>query len=1448
MFILKLKLESFFRKQKTFSYLLVFAFLLTSLLPLGLFEKDVEAKFTQDNNNGYYDLDFRDNETGLEPPEHGKRSNVSIDTQSGVANLTLTDQDGYFTTSTITPSSFANWKDIEIEGIYNHPNDVLVSLLDCSGNLDPISDFQNIPLNQNKIDISSLDKNTYGCIKVRLDLSSQNTVKPVINNLRVNWNPLPVFLIKHSTDSEVQAGQKIVYQVNFSTSFADAAGTVIWVKLPNIDDGTIKDFDPSYGQDLTPTFTSATDGGQFTVNEITVNGITIPAGSVFWDLGTTKAGETKRLSYALQTKPGWENGVILESQAIINSLEATEKISDADRNQNGNQRIVTKVLSEPEPTINKTVAGTVRLDNGEHVFDEPSNGYTPEVVYSISVGNSFAAIGREEIFNPSVTDDLSDIKAKLINQCGVSESDWSSRITPNNDGQLDVDGEVINWDMNNLRAGGSTSVSFGVDYTNCPYNVDLEIDNIAHLDADNINRISDSQLVKFKNDFPPTGIFAKGDEVTGSKRISALVDDNPATPQTYEEVFSYWLRGKNSGVVRLDDLVFVDKVPDNLEFISASLPSNADGTIFYTTSGAENDPTNPPSFDWTQAPGALGSGWQNLNDNPPTNPSDVEWVAFYIPCLNSTAFPSPEGSSCHQKPTQVDAEIKVKIVTPADACTDYTIPNTGLFYSFRAGDSIFNTDESLVEVVEPLRLVDDKERTHVVAPVADLSQQTKMGGPDFLDVFETGEYTLTVRNTGFDIARNVVTTIEIPEIEVNGVPTKLGFAGAEGGVVDLSNLPNSIFIDLDDLPAGQSKQVKVRFTVPRGALGSFVVNSSATAIDDEDCKEIRTVANTSTTVTGDPNLEMFKTRDEAIINSGETVNYQLRYFNNGEIPTEQTFVLDNVPDKSVFVEAYTSATDANLNDYTCEGCQVYFSKGDNLPSELNATDPFDRAVIASHFTVGTEISPGVWTSPFGEETKFIAFLVDDRDTGVFGAGFSGMVGFQVKNDNDGIGGETKGSPAGTIIYNYAAIFSDELLQAIGNTVFTTILPNPGLDIEKTSSDNTLFAGQEFDWYIDYYNNSSNANTTTTVSDTLPPEVELLSVGHEWNENTLNNDSDLVSGDVDITGDPNLTITNQSDGTTLVELNVAPGLRGEGLNFLEGGRLTFKVQIKESQTTGDIILNTVIGNYANENSSGTVSDEDLVEVANPDLWLRKVVDRTDPISGELLNYTLLISNEGENEAPDVSIVDTLPAGLCYEGPTTVLTSDWSLPEPQVNGNCGENQTLTWNGVIDGEDSPQGTIPAKSGDILVSYKVRVNQEVPAGASLINGASTTTTRTEDENFPNDDTEKVKIPLPDTYVFKQAPNSIIPGQLFRYTLSYGNTTRQPAANSYLIDTLPDYDGDGTGDLKVTGVTGNNSEVFYFHEQPLNDPAPDFDINNPLDNGWVDTLPANPTYKLLVL
>ncbi len=117
MFILKLKLESFFRKQKTFSYLLVFAFLLTSLLPLGLFKKDVEAKFTQDNNNGYYDLDFRDNETGLEPPEHGKRSNVSIDTQSGVANLTLTDQDGYFTTSTITPSSFANWKYIEIEGI-----------------------------------------------------------------------------------------------------------------------------------------------------------------------------------------------------------------------------------------------------------------------------------------------------------------------------------------------------------------------------------------------------------------------------------------------------------------------------------------------------------------------------------------------------------------------------------------------------------------------------------------------------------------------------------------------------------------------------------------------------------------------------------------------------------------------------------------------------------------------------------------------------------------------------------------------------------------------------------------------------------------------------------------------------------------------------------------------------------------------------------------------------------------------------------------------------------------------------------------------------------------------------------------------------------------------------------------------------------------------------------
>jgi len=82
--------------------------------------------------------------------------------------------------------------------------------------------------------------------------------------------------------------------------------------------------------------------------------------------------------------------------------------------------------------------------------------YTPLVSYSIQISNNdeYHSTGHETIFNPYVTDDLSDIDSKLEAFCGVTDGmDRVSNISHN--GQLS--GTTITWDgseFSDIAPGG----------------------------------------------------------------------------------------------------------------------------------------------------------------------------------------------------------------------------------------------------------------------------------------------------------------------------------------------------------------------------------------------------------------------------------------------------------------------------------------------------------------------------------------------------------------------------------------------------------------------------------------------------------------------------------------------------------------------------------------------------------------------------------------------------------------------------------------------------------------------------------------------------------------------------------------------------------------------------------------------------------------------------------
>jgi hypothetical protein len=104
------------------------------------------------------------------------------------------------------------------------------------------------------------------------------------------------------------------------------------------------------------------------------------------------------------------------------------------------------------------------------------------------------------------------------------------------------------------------------------------------------------------------------------------------------------------------------------------------------------------------------------------------------------------------------------------------------------------------------------------------------------------------------------------------------------------------------------------------------------------------------------------------------------------------------------------------------------------------------------------------------------------------------------------------------------------------------------------------------------------------------------------------------------------------------------------------------------------------------------------------------------------------------------------------------------------------------------------------------------VTPGSPLDNAAEITTTVPEDTNFPNTATAGVVTPIPDPFITKRAtPLSVMPGASFDYIITYGNVTDERAGGVYIVDGLPDLDGDGFTDITLLSVIVPNQEVVYY-------------------------------------
>jgi len=147
--------------------------------------------------------------------------------------------------------------------------------------------------------------------------------------------------------------------------------------------------------------------------------------------------------------------------------------------------------------------------------------------------------------------------------------------------------------------------------------------------------------------------------------------------------------------------------------------------------------------------------------------------------------------------------------------------------------------------------------------------------------------------------------------------------------------------------------------------------------------------------------------------------------------------------------------------------------------------------------------------------------------------------------------------------------------------------------------------------------------------------------------------------------------------------------------------------------------------------------------------------------QTIAYTLAYANDGPAAAQQVTVVDTLPAGLRYLS---------AAPAPaSVAG-----QVISWN---------LGTLAAgASGTLLVNVVI----DSTATGSLTNRAQISTTTPGDDPDDNTSTVSTTVQRPNVRISKSGPATALPTQTLAYTLAYTNDGPATAQQLTVVDTLP--------------------------------------------------------------
>ena len=262
------------------------------------------------------------------------------------------------------------------------------------------------------------------------------------------------------------------------------------------------------------------------------------------------------------------------------------------------------------------------------------------------------------------------------------------------------------------------------------------------------------------------------------------------------------------------------------------------------------------------------------------------------------------------------------------------------------------------------------------------------------------------------------------------------------------------------------------------------------------------------------------------------------------------------------------------------------------------------------------------------------------------------------------------------------------------------------------------------WVVDIAAGSSLDLTVTAVADEYGVLTNIVSVGDKSASVDVNVPEIIPNKTADIEN-PNFgdnvtyTVTVTNDGNADAKAVVVRDVLGKDLKFVSAtgtytfdeatNTITWTVDVDAGKTETFTVVATVI-NYGNVTNYLVVGNKTFNKnVTVPEITPDKTVDNENPNFGDNLTYTVTVKNEGNGNANDVIIVDTLGKGLEYVSSTGNYDNKTNTITWKVNLASGETKTFTVVAKIIGYTDVTNKVTV--GNKTAAVTVNIPEIIPA-----------------------------------------------------------------------------------------------------------------------------------------